>query len=207
MGFSRLETALVGVTAILGITLIIVVAVWASEGGDSDGGVSLSSSGERTAHCMLIKDPLNGPDNLTGTVMFTQSSAETDLSITVDISGLDTTSTTHGFHVHQLGKLSPDCRSCGGHYNPKSVNHAGPTDDVRHVGDFGNLEQTSSGNISKTFTDPVASLYGEYSIIGRAIVLHAGADDLGQGGNAGSLASGNAGPRLACCVIGWATST
>lgn len=31
--------------------------------------------------------------------------------------------------------------------------------------------------------------------------LHAGEDDLGQGGDAGSLASGNAGPRLACCII------
>lgn len=32
--------------------------------------------------------------------------------------------------------------------------------------------------------------------------MHAGADDLGRGGDAGSIASGNAGSRVACCVIG-----
>ena len=31
--------------------------------------------------------------------------------------------------------------------------------------------------------------------------IHQKADDLGLGGNAGSVASGNAGPRIACCVI------
>ncbi len=35
--------------------------------------------------------------------------------------------------------------------------------------------------------------------------IHEQADDLGQGGNSGSLASGNAGARIACCVITAAT--
>ena len=50
--------------------------------------------------------------------------------------------------------------------------------------------------------DSLVSLTGDKSIAGRAIVVHAGRDDLGLGGNAGSLASGNAGSRVACCVIG-----
>ena len=39
------------------------------------------------------------------------------------------------------------------------------------------------------------------TIAGRAIVVHAGEDDLGLGGNPGSVASGNAGSRVACGVI------
>lgn len=33
------------------------------------------------------------------------------------------------------------------------------------------------------------------------MVIHAGKDDLGTGGNVGSLASGNSGDRAGCCVI------
>ena len=45
-------------------------------------------------------------------------------------------------------------------------------------------------------------LWGDDHIIGRAIVVHGGEDDLGDGGDEGSKANGNAGPRVACCVIG-----
>ena len=41
----------------------------------------------------------------------------------------------------------------------------------------------------------------ENFIGGLALVIHAGEDDLGLGGDAGSVASGNAGARIACCNI------
>ena len=39
------------------------------------------------------------------------------------------------------------------------------------------------------------------SIMGRAIVVHAGTDDMGEGGDAESKKTGNAGARVACGVI------
>jgi Cu-Zn family superoxide dismutase len=49
--------------------------------------------------------------------------------------------------------------------------------------------------------DSVVQLQGEFSVIGRSMVVHAAEDDLGRGGNAESKKTGNAGTRLACGVI------
>ena len=42
---------------------------------------------------------------------------------------------------------------------------------------------------------------GQTTVIGRAIVLHADADDLGQGGFEDSLTTGHAGGRIGCGEI------
>lgn len=42
---------------------------------------------------------------------------------------------------------------------------------------------------------------GEYSVIGRSIMVHEGVDDLGKGGHELSPTTGNAGGRIACGEI------
>ena len=78
-----------------------------------------------------------------------------------------------------------------------------------HVGDLGNLHADSAGNYKLSNHGKggqnTINLSGPDSIVGRACVLHAGKDDLGKGKGKkekGSKASGNAGPRIACGVVG-----
>ena len=62
---------------------------------------------------------------------------------------------------------------------------------------------TAEGGSAKLdIADSMISLIGEHSIIGRTVVVHAEVDDLGQGGHELSKATGNAGARAACGVIG-----
>jgi Cu-Zn family superoxide dismutase len=103
----------------------------------------------------------------------------------------------HAIHIHQYGDLtSKDGKSAGEHYNPMGHQHALPDQEMRHAGDFGNLEADASGNATLELTVDNLSLAGRMSpIIGRAVVVHAKPDD-------GSQPSGNAGDRLAVGVIG-----
>ncbi|KAJ8961049.1 hypothetical protein NQ314_005978 [Rhamnusium bicolor] len=83
-----------------------------------------------------------------------------------------------------------------------AVNHGAPEDKTRHIGDLGNIIADSTGTATIKIKDTTIELEGDNSIIGRAVVVHAGEDDLGKGGHSDSLTTGHAGGRLACGVIG-----
>ena len=74
--------------------------------------------------------------------------------------------------------------------------------EIRHVGDLGNVTAGDDGVAKYESEDALVHLCGETSVIGRSFVVHAGVDDLGQGGHELSSTTGNAGGRLACGVIG-----
>lgn len=155
--------------------------------------------------CGTFTDPITaivdlsviGGQGITGVVVLTQVDAER-LEIVYDIQGLS--AGMHGFHVHDEADFTDGCSSTGSHYNPAGFSHAGPSAVERHVGDLGNIIAVS-GRAAGTLLDTVAKLYGPASILGRAIVLHADADDLGLGGHSDSLTTGHAGGRLACGAI------
>ncbi|KAF8562689.1 hypothetical protein P879_09597 [Paragonimus westermani] len=144
---------------------------------------------------------ITGSTGVKGTVIFTQEAENSAVQVKAQVSGLSPGK--HGFHVHTFGDMTNGCVSTGAHFNPTCVDHGGPEDFVRHVGDLGNLVANSMGQVNQTFEDRHISLTGEHSIVGRSLVIHALEDDLGRGGHTLSKTTGNAGGRVACGVIGW----
>jgi len=143
---------------------------------------------------------LTGDAGVTGVITFEQPATGGATKVTGTIKGLKPGK--HGFHVHQFGDLSNGCTSAGAHFNPTGKSHGAPDDSERHVGDLGNVEAPSSGDLEVKISDSQVSLVGQHSVIGRAIVVHEKEDDLGKGGHELSKTTGNAGGRLACGVIG-----
>jgi len=127
-----------------------------------------------------------------GTV--TVTAVESGVRVVAEISGLKPGE--HGFHIHENGDCSAhDGTSAGGHFNPTGAPHGAPDAAESHVGDLGNIMADASGNahLDRVFSKP--ALTGEDSIIGHAVIVHGGRDDLE------SQPSGDAGARVACGVI------
>lgn len=138
-------------------------------------------------------------------LFFVQENIEHAVVITGDITGLR--EGEHGLHVHEFGDLTNGCNSTGGHFNPMNKDHGAPGDRERHVGDLGNINAGPDGKARVLINDDMISLVGHHNILGRAIVVHANPDDYGKGGTNASKISGNAGGRLACCVIGFVSGS
>ena len=152
----------------------------------------ISESAETVkAYCILEQS-----DTVKGTILFLQKPGTPTL-IRGRIEGLS--AGEHGFHIHEYGDMSDGCASMGGHYNPDRENHG--TLDKGHVGDLGNVTANEQGVADFTIVAKRVDLVGDRSVIGRGLIIHKDRDDLGQGGDAESLKTGNAGDRLACGVI------
>lgn len=103
----------------------------------------------------------------------------------------------HGFHVHEVGDCSaPDATSSKGHFNPHGMHHGEHMAMDHHAGDMPNLMADANGKaVWSADLQGVSLMPGEGSIMGRAVVIHADADDYK------SQPAGNSGKRIACGVI------
>lgn len=107
----------------------------------------------------------------------------------------------HGFHVHASGYsgvAGNDPEELCDHYNPTQQNHGGRGEVGAHAGDLGNLTADSNGAVSEFVC---TSRFGLQEVFGRSLVVHAKEDDLGRGGDAESLRTGNSGGRILWGVI------
>jgi len=141
-------------------------------------------------------------NEVTGRIMFMQHSGG-PVYMMGNITGL--APGKHGFHIHELGDIGDGCNSVGHHYNPSLIQHGGPADPYRHVGDLGNIEANADGMATVEDSDFLVSLTGPYSVLGRALVISSEKDDFGRGGDKESITTGNSGKPVACGIIGWAS--
>lgn len=102
------------------------------------------------------------------------------------------------FHVHERGDCSAvDASSAGGHFNPLGQAHGRSGSAAHHLGDMDNLQADARGRTAVDVLLPGVVLGGGAAndVFGRALVVHAQADDYA------SQPAGNAGARVACGVI------
>jgi superoxide dismutase, Cu-Zn family len=129
-----------------------------------------------------------------GTATFTQMGDR--VRVVADVSGLNP-GQEHAFHIHEAGDCSSgDGMSTKGHFNPLSKQHAHYSTPERHAGDMPALKADANGNAHLDTTLDVMSVNpGPTSIVGKGLIVHAGADDYK------TQPTGNAGARVACGVI------
>jgi superoxide dismutase, Cu-Zn family len=114
----------------------------------------------------------------------------------------------HGFHVHAVGECVPPFTSAGGHYNPGGVGHGS------HAGDMPVLLVNRDGTAQLRFLTDRFTVDELFDADGSAIIVHAAANNYANiptryhshtedtfGPDSATLATGDAGGRLACGVV------
>lgn len=125
------------------------------------------------------------------------SITETDGEVTFEANLTGLTPGMHAIHLHEKADCSSeDGSSAGGHWNPTFEAHgAWGAETGFHRGDIGNFEVDEKGNGSITLTTDLWCIGCEdetKNILGKAIIVHQGEDDLT------SQPSGAAGARVSC---------
>ena len=152
--------------------------------------------GTKTDKTITVTMSPKSDSNVTGTVIFNDEDGQ--VTMEGKLSGL--TEGVHAIHLHEKADCSsPDGKSSGGHWNPAGQPHgAWGAESGFHKGDIGNMTANAEGNaeISLT-TDQWCIGCGDDTkdIIGKAVIVHQGEDDLT------SQPSGAAGARVSCAGI------
>ncbi len=140
-------------------------------------------------------NPKSGSE-ATGFALLTEKNGRVQLSVT--IRGLS--EGTHAIHLHEKADCSSDDgTSTGGHWNPTFKPHgAWGNSKGYHKGDIGNFEVGVDG-IGRVYFETDEWCIGcddeTKNILGKAIIVHQGADDFV------SQPSGAAGARVSCAGI------
>ncbi|WP_310379142.1 superoxide dismutase family protein [Flavobacterium sp.] len=105
----------------------------------------------------------------------------------------------HAIHIHEKSDCSAaDASSAGGHWNPTFKKHGKWGVEEYHKGDIGNFTADENGNGTITLTTTewcIGCGDDTKDILGKGLIVHAGADDFV------TQPTGNSGARVACTAI------
>jgi superoxide dismutase, Cu-Zn family len=147
---------------------------------------------------VLLRDQAGHP---VGVVKLSQKRSEVEVRVEAD----GVPAGFHGFHVHSVGECVPPFTSAGGHYNPTGVGHGD------HAGDMPSLLVNDDGSAGMRFETGRFTVRELFDADGSAIIVHADRDNFANipdryhshtenvfGPDSATLATGDAGARLAC---------
>lgn len=162
---------------------------------DTQATQSQSSMATRSKKLQFSLDP-KSQSNATGMITLTEKNGSVTLE--AHINGLS--EGAHAIHIHQTADCSSeDGKSTGGHWNPTFSPHgAWGSENGFHRGDIGNFIADASGHGMIEFSTDLWCIGCEdetKNILGKAIIVHQGKDDLT------SQPSGAAGARISCAGL------
>jgi superoxide dismutase, Cu-Zn family len=185
--------------AVLLVVSIVVVLLVSTFG---------SGAGARRKSVKAVLRDTTG--DVVGVAQFRASRGATDVAVWT----WDLAPGFHGFHVHAVGVCDPNASggpftSAGGHYNPSGEGHGD------HAGDMPTLLVNDSGKGRGSFLTDRFSVDELLDADGSAVIVHAGRDNYANiptryhshtentfGPDSATLATGDAGSRAACGVVG-----
>lgn len=184
-------------TLFLGIALILVTGVVTAPLYGSGGGTSSSRN--------HVKVELHDAAGATiGFVKLTKQGGK--VIVRGEVGGL--TPGFHGFHVHAVGQCTAPFTSAGGHYNPGGTGHGA------HAGDMPSLLVMDDGTAEAQFATDNFAIDQLFDADGSAVIVHAAPDNFANiptryqsttegvfGPDSATLATGDAGARVACGVV------
>jgi superoxide dismutase, Cu-Zn family len=156
-------------------------------------GASVATS-SLSAVPQMAKAELRGSDpKVIGTIKFTQEA--TGMHIVADLAGVKPGK--HGLHIHQNATCgAPPFKEAGEHLDPYGTQHGCATDEVRHLGDLGNIVVGPDGKGHlDTVVNRISLTDPHHLILGKAVVLNAAEDDCK------TPPAGKSGDRIACGLI------
>ena len=158
-------------------------------------------SGEsNTANGKKATAELSNASGVIGTVDLKQVGDSVEIKVEVD---QGVAPGFHGFHVHAAGVCVAPFTTALGHYNPTTATHR------NHAGDLPVLLIDEDGEAEARFSTDRFALGDLFDANGSAFILHANADNYaniptdryGPDPDTTTLATGDAGARIACGVI------
>eukprot|EP01094_Clydonella_sp_ATCC50884_P007630 TRINITY_DN1684_c0_g1_i2.p2 TRINITY_DN1684_c0_g1~~TRINITY_DN1684_c0_g1_i2.p2 ORF type:complete len:313 (-),score=43.54 TRINITY_DN1684_c0_g1_i2:115-1053(-) len=149
-------------------------------------------------HAVAVLAGTSNCPECSGLVYF--ESTPTGIQVTAVVEGLPE-NTQRAIHIHQFGDLSSETgTAAGSHFNPDDALHNIPEAEPRHRGDLGSMTGTSVTNPNSVYYDKLNTwIRSVDSILGRALIVHAGQDN---GDGFGCDQAGSAGGRILQGVIG-----